>query len=88
MIFFDGDKVRTKDGAAGIIESFAYDIPALLRDECGDVAAVRITHDCGPHKTGDLITVPVTELEAVTLMSGQCAGGSSPDDCACRGGAR
>jgi hypothetical protein len=69
MIFFPGDQVTvTLRGGypiPGVIKSFTYDIPALVRGECGDAANVIVTADIGLYAAGDLITVPVTELSAV-----------------------
>jgi hypothetical protein len=59
MIFFTGDAVRaTAIGCpvAGVIESFSYDVPALVRGAPGDIAHVRTA-------SGDLIEVSCTNLE-------------------------
>jgi hypothetical protein len=67
MIFFPGDQVRTvRLGGypiTGVIKSFTYDVPALMRGECNDAASIIVTADAGLYVAGDLITVPVAELE-------------------------
>jgi hypothetical protein len=70
MIFFPGDQVRTvRLGGypiTGVIKNFTYDVAALLRGECKDVANIIVTARIGLYDVGDLITVPVAELEAAT----------------------
>lgn len=56
-IFFPGDTVTVTHGgqqATGVIESFAYDLPALYRGE-PDTASVRLPD-------GALVPVSVAEL--------------------------
>jgi hypothetical protein len=69
-IFFPGDEVSTvRLGGypiTGRIASFTYDVPALLRGECRDAANIIVTAGIGLYGVGDLITVPVAELEPVT----------------------
>ena len=69
MIFFVGDQVCTvRLGGypiTGVIKSFTYDGWALLRGEYRDAANILVTADIGWYEKGDLITVPVAELESV-----------------------
>ena len=65
--FYFGSKVSTVRlggyPVTGTVEAF---LSARWQGEYTDVAIVRVTEDAGLYRQGDLITVPVTELEAVT----------------------